>query len=93
MLFLFIMKAVMYHYVRLENPSFPFFKFLHVKDFIKQVEAFHSASTSKPLVAENHFAVSRFVDITTRQHGRIKIDQLMIYEVKDGQIVVEQFFY
>ena len=63
------------------------------EDFVKQVEAFHGASTSKPLVAENHFAVTRFVDITTRQHGRIQINQLMIYEVKDGQIVVEQFFY
>jgi len=38
------MKAVMYHYVRLENPSFPFFKFLHVKDFIKQVDFFQQKS-------------------------------------------------
>jgi hypothetical protein len=25
--------------------------------------------------------------------GRIKMDEIMLYEVKDGQIVSEQFFY
>lgn len=38
------MKAIMYHYVRQENPSLPFFKFLHVNDFIKQLDLFHETS-------------------------------------------------
>jgi hypothetical protein len=25
--------------------------------------------------------------------GRIQINEIMLYEVKDGQIVLEQFFY
>ena len=32
-------------------------------------------------------------DITVKGFGRIKIDEIMLYEVKDGQIVLEQFFY
>jgi len=33
------------------------------------------------------------VDITVQGFGRIKIDEIMLYEVKDGHIVSEQFFY
>jgi len=33
------------------------------------------------------------VDITVQGFGRIKMDEIMVYEVNDGQIVSEQFFY
>jgi hypothetical protein len=33
------------------------------------------------------------VDITVEGFGRIKIDEIMLYEVKNGEIVSEQFFY
>ncbi|MBN9383020.1 MAG: nuclear transport factor 2 family protein [Chitinophagaceae bacterium] len=63
------------------------------EDFVSKIEAFHGASTSEPLVAGNHFAVRRMVDITVQQHGRVQMDEIMLYEVKDGQIILEQFFY
>jgi predicted ester cyclase len=44
-------------------------------------------------VGGNHFAVGREMDITVKGFGRIKMDEIMLYEVKDGQIVSEQFFY
>jgi len=44
-------------------------------------------------VGGNHFAVGRQVDITVQGLGRIQNDQVMLYEVKDGKIVLEQFFY
>ena len=34
------MKAIMYHYVRKCSEEFPHFTFLHVEDFIKQIEYF-----------------------------------------------------
>ena len=34
------MKAVMYHYVRDTNEDQPYFKSLHVDDFIKQLDYF-----------------------------------------------------
>ncbi|HZI23909.1 MAG TPA: SnoaL-like domain-containing protein, partial [Chryseolinea sp.] len=40
-----------------------------------------------------HFTVGREMDITVAGHGRIQINEIMLYEVKDGQIVLEQFFY
>jgi len=63
------------------------------EDFVSRIEAVHSAYTSRPLVSGNHFTVARQIDVTVRPHGRIQIDQIMLYEVKDGQIILEQFFY
>lgn len=63
------------------------------EDWVKRISAAHSRYTSNPLAAANHFVVSRQVDITVEEFGRIKIDELMLYEVKDGKIVLEQFFY
>tara|TARA_B100002019_G_scaffold276010_1_gene274420 strand:+ start:16672 stop:17592 length:921 start_codon:yes stop_codon:yes gene_type:complete len=34
------MKAIMYHYIREYNPNFPNFKFLDIKNFIKQIDFF-----------------------------------------------------
>jgi len=33
------------------------------------------------------------VDITVEPHGRIRLNEIMLYEVKDGKIISEQFFY
>ncbi len=63
------------------------------EDFVKLIEGFHGASTSQPVVGGNYFAVGRDMDITVQKFGRIQINQIMLYEVKDGQIVSEQFFY
>ena len=63
------------------------------EEFVKKVQEVHGAYTSNPIVAGNHFAVARNFDITTEAFGRIKIEEIMLYEVKDGQIVSEQFFY
>jgi len=63
------------------------------ENFVNRIETFHRGHTTKPLVAGNHFVVGRFKDMTVQGLGRIQINELMLYEVKDGQIVLEQFFY
>jgi hypothetical protein len=63
------------------------------EEFVNRVTAFHGASTTEPLVTGNHFAVGREIDITVQPHGRIQMKEIMLYEVKDGQIISEQFFY
>ena len=63
------------------------------KDFVSRITAVHRLFTSEPIVAGNHFAVGREKDITVEGHGRIQINQIMLYEVKDGKIVLEQFIY
>ena len=63
------------------------------EDWVKRIEVAHRRATTKPIIGDNHFAVGREVDITVRGHGRIQINQIMMYEVRDGQIISEQFFY
>ena len=63
------------------------------QEFVSRIEALHSASTTAPVVAANHFVVGRKKDMTVKEIGRIQINQLMMYEVRNGKIVSEQFFY
>lgn len=85
----------------IDPPGSPYFGYAEGKvpvrkkgeEFVSKVEAFHSAHTTEPVVAGNHFAVGREMDITVQGFGRIQIKEIMLYEVKDGKIVLEQFFY
>jgi hypothetical protein len=63
------------------------------EEWVAKIKGVHELSTTHPILAGNHFAVGRNFDITTENFGRIKIEEIMLYEVKDGQIVSEQFFY
>lgn len=63
------------------------------EEFVSRITALHSARTGEPIVTGNHFAVVREIDITVQPHGRIQMNQIMLYEVKDGEIISEQFFY
>nr|WP_295863342.1 nuclear transport factor 2 family protein [uncultured Chitinophaga sp.] len=63
------------------------------EDFVSRIEAVHRVYTSAPIVTGNHIAVARETDITVKPHGRIQMNEIMLYEVKDGQIILEQFFY
>jgi len=59
----------------------------------ESVVEIHSASVSDPIVTWNHFAVTMENDITFNDKGRIQISEICVYEVKEGKIVREQFFY
>ena len=67
---------------------------MHIsEEFVKCIEAAHKHYTTEPVVGDNHFAVGREVDIIVNGIGRIQINEVMLYEVKDGKIISEQFFY
>ena len=57
------------------------------------VEEFHGIEVSDPVVADNFFTCSMTLDITTKGQPRSKSSEICLYEVKDGKIVLEQFFY
>jgi hypothetical protein len=63
------------------------------EDFVSRVTEVHRLYTTEPLVTGNHFAVGREKDLTVQGHGRIQINEIMLYEVKEGQIITEQLFY
>jgi hypothetical protein len=61
--------------------------------FGQMVEEMHGGYSSPPVVAGNHFAVGMGMDVTMKGAGRSKMDEIAVYEVKDGKIVKEQFFF
>lgn len=62
------------------------------KKFDGIMEKIHSIEISQPLFAENSFVFTMTMDMTSKTHGRMKMPELCVYEVKDGKIVSEQFF-
>lgn len=61
--------------------------------FGAMVEEMHGGYSNEPQVAGNHFAVAMGMDCTMKGAGRVKMDEVAVYEVKDGKIVKEQFFF
>jgi hypothetical protein len=56
------------------------------------VEEMHSVSASKPIVAGNAIALALTMDVTFKGRGRMKLEEVCAYTVKDGKIASEQFF-
>jgi hypothetical protein len=60
--------------------------------FESMVEKVHGCNASAPLVAGNAIAFTLTLDVTMKGRGRVKLEEICAYEVKDGKIVSEQFF-
>jgi len=60
--------------------------------FNNSVEKFHHIDVSEPLVAGNSIAFTLTMDMSIKGKGRMKSPELCVYEVKDGKVVLEQFF-
>jgi hypothetical protein len=56
-------------------------------------EEMHSGYTGAPIVAGNFFSCTMGMDVTIKGQGRMKMDEIAVYEVKDGKIISEQFFF
>ncbi len=59
----------------------------------ESMEEFHGSAVGDPILAGNHICMTMMMDATFKGRGRQKTDELCVYEVKDGKIVKEQFFY
>jgi len=53
----------------------------------------HGIVISEPVVADNFFTVSMALDKTFKGRGRVNMEELCVYEIDEGKIVCEQFFY
>lgn len=63
------------------------------EEFNSQVEEMHGGYSTAPVVGGNFFSVGMGMDVTLKGAGRVKMDEVAVYEVKNGEIVKEQFFY
>lgn len=57
---------------------------------IKEV---HSEYISDPLVAGNFITLTMGMDVSMQDGSRMNMDEVAVYEVQNGQVVREQFFF
>ena len=63
------------------------------KQFGEMVEEMHGGYSNDPVIGGNHFALAMGMDVTMKGQGRMQMNEIAVYQVKDGKIVKEQFFY
>jgi SnoaL-like domain len=63
------------------------------KAFDATYETIHGVTVSDPLVAGNFFSITLALDATWKGRGRSSMEEVGVYEVRDGKIVQEQWFY
>jgi hypothetical protein len=61
--------------------------------FNSMIEEMHGGYCSEPVVGGNFFSVAMGMDCTMKGAGRVKLDEIALFEVKDGKIIKEQFFF
>ena len=59
----------------------------------KLIEAIHGQECSMPVVGGKFFSVSMSRDVTFIGRPRVNLEEIGVFEVRDGKIVLEQFFY
>ena len=61
--------------------------------FQGMVEEIHAITVSEPIIAGDYFSIAVLMDVTMKGMGRLNMDELIVYHVKDGKIDAEQYFY
>jgi hypothetical protein len=63
------------------------------KQFAAAIIERHGGACGDPIVAGIFFSLTGFIDATFKDRGRMQINEICVYGVKDGKILSEQFFY
>jgi hypothetical protein len=61
--------------------------------WLSTVEEVHGGEVSDPIVTGNFFSCTMEMDVTYKEHGRMPMNEVCVFEVHDGKITSEQFFY
>ena len=57
------------------------------------IQEVHSYTCSEPIVAGEFFSVVLKQDVTFKGKPRITLEEIGVFQVKDGKVIKEQFFY
>jgi len=61
--------------------------------FRDSVENWYGITVSDPVVSDKHFALALQVDLAFKGQEKSRMDEIIIYQVEDGKIKHEAFFY
>jgi hypothetical protein len=63
------------------------------KHFASTIEERHGGSFGDPIIGGNYFSMACSLDATFKERGRMQINEICVFGVKDGKVISEQFFY
>lgn len=63
------------------------------KKFQEMVEEMHGAYSKEPKVFGKYIFMEMGLDATMKNMGRMNMNEMCLYETKDGKIISERFFY
>jgi len=61
--------------------------------FFEMVQKIHNYEYTDPLIIEDHFCFKLTVDVTLRGIGRITLNEICMYHVKNEKIIKEEIYY
>ncbi|MCV6630621.1 MAG: nuclear transport factor 2 family protein [Flavobacteriaceae bacterium] len=88
------------HIVSLEPPGSPNREVRGIEavrqkgeEFNNMLEAMHGLEVSDPLIADNFFSCTMKMDVTFKGGPRTTMEEVCMYQVDNGKIVKEEFFF
>lgn len=63
------------------------------QQFFEQIEEMHGGFCGVPIASNYHFACVMGMDVTYKGKARRQKNQIGVFEVENGKIVKEQYFY
>ena len=63
------------------------------KAFAEIIEERHDGYFGDPIVSGNYFSLTCMLDATLKGMGRMKLEEICVFGVKDGKVVSVQYFY
>jgi hypothetical protein len=63
------------------------------RQFNESIEEMFGGHVGEPVVAGNFFSLTMGMDVKFKGQDRFNMEEVCVYEVKDGKVVKEQFFF
>lgn len=64
------------------------------KEWNASIEEFNSSSIGEPIVSGNYFSIPMTMNLKYKEApAAVDFNEICVYQVKDGKVVKEQFFY
>ena len=87
--------------VRHIEPQSPYFaevtgvEAIKAKDatMMENIAEFKSMRVGDPAVAKDYFTIPYYAAFTLKDGTEVELDEIILYQVEDGKITLEQFFY
>jgi hypothetical protein len=63
------------------------------KYFLKNIKEWNRFEITEPIISKNHFSVGMITEVEMITGAKISIHEIIVYEVSNGKIIKEQFFF